>query len=231
MGKLPRVPLREQVFEVLSSAIVAGDIAPGVRLRDTAIAVQLGVSRTPVREAMLRLEAYGLVETKPGSSTTVTHVDLGADMEVIPVVASLHALAARLGVEKLSDEALSDMRSHNRDMEFAAQLGNAGAMIEADRAFHHVLVEAAGNAVLRDLLERLTVTVRRLEWPQFDKLTGEISAHDHDDIVAACEKGDPDLAGALVQQNWMTLCDLIAARQEETESIHPKSSDHVPEAL
>ena len=190
---------------MLQDAIVDGDLPPGTRLNDLDIAEQLGVSRTPVREAIQRLEAVGLVETEPGVKTTVTKVDLSDAIDVFPVVAHLHELAARLGIRNLEDSHIEKMRACNDELEAAAAASDRHGMLDADSAFHRVLVEASGNEVIASLLDRLTVTVRRLEYGRFDESIGTMSAHDHQDIVLACEKRDEDLVASLVKQNWLTL--------------------------
>ena len=210
---------------MLQAAIVAGELPAGTRLRDQEIALQLGVSRTPVREALQRLEVQGLIETRPGASTTVAAVDLEDAVDVFPVVAHLHGLAARLGVENLTPLHLMRMRRHNEDVEVAAEHGDRQAMIDADSAFHQVLVEASGNKVIAELLERLTVTVRRLEYAQFDAATGHTSAHDHDDIVVACEKGDAELVASLVEHNWLTLGQRMISRLRETAVVEDDGTE------
>src|SRR5579863_1863573 len=95
LDKLDTASLRQRVYQALQDAIVCGDLAPGERLRDHELAARLGVSRTPVREALQRLEDEGLVATAPRASTRVTPLDARAAREAFPVVATLHALAAR----------------------------------------------------------------------------------------------------------------------------------------
>ena len=190
---------------MLESAIVSGELAPGTRLRDQDLAEQLGVSRTPVREAMQRLEAEGLVETRPGSSTRVSPLDPDDARNVFPVVAHLHGLAARLAVPRLGPAEMEAMRRHNERVLQAAEEGDRPRMVEADSDFHAVLVAGSGNDVVVELLDRLTPRVRRYEYALYDAATGQTSAHDHDDIVAACEKGDAEAAARLVEMNWLTL--------------------------
>ncbi len=98
MTDLPRidqVSLRERAYRALLHAIVRGELPPGARLRDQEIASQMGLSRTPVREALQRLEDEGLVQTAARSQTVVAPVEARTAQEAFPVVAALHALAAR----------------------------------------------------------------------------------------------------------------------------------------
>src|SRR5574340_1117707 len=102
LAPLDSPSLRERVYRALRDALVAGELAPGERLRDQELAARLGVSRTPVREALQRLEDEGLVETAPRALTRVTPLAAVAAREAFPVVAALHALAARHGAPRLT---------------------------------------------------------------------------------------------------------------------------------
>src|SRR5438270_11902665 len=92
LEKLDRIPLRERVYELVQRAIVSGELHPGQRVRDLDLAAQLDVSRTPVREALQRLEDEGLVEALPGALTRLMRLDTRATREAFRVVARLHAL-------------------------------------------------------------------------------------------------------------------------------------------
>src|SRR5947209_7160169 len=93
--------LRLRVYAALQSAIITGELPPGARLRDQELATRLGVSRTPVREALQQLEAEGLVATAPRAATRVMALGAPAARDAFPVVAVLHALATRMAVPRL----------------------------------------------------------------------------------------------------------------------------------
>src|SRR5712692_9059 len=113
LEKIDRIPLRERVYDLVQRAIVSGELHPGQRVRDVDFAAQLGVSRTPVREALQRLEDEGLVETLPGALTRIVPLDTQSAREAFPVIAVLHALATRLTVEHLSDQDLAALQQAN----------------------------------------------------------------------------------------------------------------------
>src|SRR5919205_3948281 len=113
LEKIDRIPLRERVYDLVQRAIVSGELHPGQRVRDLDLAAQLGVSRTPVREALQRLEDEGLVETLPGALTRIVPLDAQAAREAFPVVAVLHALATRLAVPHLLKQELAALQQAN----------------------------------------------------------------------------------------------------------------------
>ena len=105
--------LRDDVFGRLRDAIVDGTFAPGEQLRDVEIAAWLGVSRTPVREALLRLAEAGLVVAQPGRSTTVSTLDIRAVRDARDVVAAMHEMAVHEAVGSLTEADLEAMREAN----------------------------------------------------------------------------------------------------------------------
>jgi DNA-binding GntR family transcriptional regulator len=207
--KIPRVSLREQVFCRLQAAIISGELKPEARVRDQELATQLGVSRTPVREAMQRLEDEGLIETFPGALTRIAPLDTRASREAFPVVMVLHALATRLGAPRLMDEDHSAMQAANDTLAAAIESGDVARAIQADDHFHGVLLKASGNRELQCALDRVMPKVRRLEFAQFRSLAGRSSVQQHQEILTACRCGAVNDAAALVEENWMSLGRLL----------------------
>lgn len=209
LKKIPRESLREHVYRMLQAAIVSGEIGPGERIRDQELAARLGVSRTPVREALQRLEDEGLVEAVPGSMTRVTPLDSHQARDGFPVAAALHALATRLATARLSEAELDSMRGANELLRAAIEAGDTTGAIEADDRFHGVVLRASGNAELQSAIERVMPKIRRLEFAQFRSLGGRASCEQHEAILQALRRGDVNQAEALVEQNWLSLGRLL----------------------
>jgi DNA-binding GntR family transcriptional regulator len=205
LAPLPRISLADRAYETLLDAIVTGSLAPGERIRDGDLAEQLETSRMPVREALKRLEAEGLVETVPNRETRVAPIRAERAAQAFPVIAALHALGTRLGVPALSAGDDARMRSLDMDRARALKRGDVTAAIALDDAFHAVLLEAAGNDELIRALERLMPQIRRLDALHFAELTRRDSAADHAAILDACRRRDADEAGRLVEANFLRL--------------------------
>ncbi len=200
-----RRSLREATYARLRDAIVDGTLTPGERLRDTELADWLGVSRTPIREALLELQRAGLVIARAGRETLVSPLNSDATRQAAEVASALHALAARLAVPRLDAAALRALRSANDRFAAALDADDADAALAADDAFHHVLVDAAGNAVLAQQLEQITPLLRRAERNRFSSLAAAESVAQHRQIIADCAAGDAELAAAHSAENWRTL--------------------------
>jgi DNA-binding GntR family transcriptional regulator len=197
--------LRDNVYGRLRDAIVNGTLAPGEHLRDGELADWLGVSRTPVREALLRLAEAGLVVALPGRSTTVSCLDMRAIRDARDVVAAMHDLAVREAVGKLTVADLEAMREANRQFRAALELGDMEAALRADDDLHGVPVTIAANRALIAVLELFTPVLRRAERLRFSSLDGCASIARHDELIRLCAAGDADGAAALAFDTFHSL--------------------------
>jgi len=206
---LKRGLLRDDVYTRLRDAIVDGTFAPGEQLRDGELADWLGVSRTPVREAVLRLGAAGLVTTAPGRSTTVAELEVKAIRDAQSVVAAMHRLAVELAVAQLTPDDLASMRAANRRFATAMKSGDAEAALAADDDFHAVPVRAAGNTAIETVLDQFSPVVRRLERLRFATLPGRASVALHTRLIDLCAEGDTEAAADVSHETWQSLQPLL----------------------
>lgn len=201
--------LRDHVYTSLRDAIVDGTFAPEERLRDADLEAWLGVSRTPIREALLRLERAGLVTTRPGHSTTVTPVDGVSTRNAQQLAASLQELAVRLAVPHLSPADLAAMVAANADFAAALRRGDVDAALAADDAFHDVALQRSGNDLIATHFEQVSPVLRRVERRRFSSLSARASVAQHDLVVDRCRAQDVDGAARAVRENWMSLGALL----------------------
>ena len=201
--------LRDTVHDRLRDAIVDGTLAPGEVVRDTELAAWLGVSRTPVREALLRLGETGLVRAAPGRSTVVAEIDLDEVREAHAVVVAMHRLAVAEAVARITDADLDWMRAANERFATAIEERDTGAALAADDDFHAVAVDVSGNRAVATVLAQLSPVVRRLERRRFASHAGTESVALHDRLVEACASGDADAAADVAFRTWQNLADLI----------------------
>jgi DNA-binding GntR family transcriptional regulator len=208
-GQVPRPLLRDSAYREIRNAIVNGVLAPGERLHDSELVQWLGVSRTPVREALARLEQAGLVRTKPGSRTIVSPLDPRAVRAAQSVTAAMHELAVREALPHLTPDHLALMRQANDRFARALRDHDADAAVAADDDFHGVPVTVCGNDAVRTVLEQFGPVLRRLERLRFSSLSGRDSFAQHRRIVELCAAGDADGAAATTRANWQTLLPLL----------------------
>ena len=197
--------LRDSVFVRIRDAIIDGTLEPGERLVDGELSGWLGVSRTPIREALARLDAAGLVETKPGRYTIVSPIHPQTLADAQAVTAAMNELAVRTAVPLLTDDDLSAMRAANDMFAKALKATDVAAAVAADDAFHGIPVDRAGNAAIRTVLDQYTPVLRRVERIRFASLRGRDSVAQHARIIAFAEAGDAEAAATETRLNWLTL--------------------------
>lgn len=203
-GALDRSLLRDDVYRRLRDAIVDGTFAPGEQLKDAELAEWLGVSRTPVREALLRLGASGLVVAVRGRSTTVSEIDPREVRNARDVIASMHELAVREAAGGLGDDDIARMRGANRRFAEAVEAGDAFAALSADEELHRIPVSAAGNRALETVLEQFEPLVRRAELVRF-RGDGRGSVSRHDELIDLLAAGDAEGAASVAYDIWHSL--------------------------
>jgi DNA-binding GntR family transcriptional regulator len=197
--------LRDEVYISLRDAIVDGTLAPGESLKDPELERWLGVSRTPIREALQRLERSGLVVTRRNRSTTVAPVDPDQVAQAQQVVAAMHELATRLAVPRLTAGDIESMTKANQRFAQALDAGDSESALAADDDLHEVLVAASGNDTIREVLEQTSPVLRRVERLRFSTSEARESVTLHTQIIAAAQAGEAERAASLVRQNWLSL--------------------------
>jgi DNA-binding GntR family transcriptional regulator len=209
---MERSLMRDQAYRVLRDAIVSGELAPGSVIRDVELAERVGLSRTPVREALARLADDGLVESKPHSWTRVTPLVDRDVLDALIVVRAMHELAVRLAVPLMTQRHHQRMRAANLRFAEALEAGEIQGAIVADDALHGVPIDVLGNRALAATIERQLPLIRRLERQRFGSLLGRRSVGWHDQLIEACEDGDVETAVAITTRIWTTLIELFEAQ-------------------
>lgn len=197
--------LRDDVYGRLRNAIVDGTLAPGEQLKDAELAQWLGVSRTPIREALLRLAEAGLVTMRPGHSTTVSSLDARTVRDARDVAAAMHQVAVREAVAGLTEAHVEAMREAGRRFEAAVAAGDLGAALRADDDLHAVPVAVAANRALSAVLEQFMPVLRRAERLRFSELEGRASVRRHEELIRLCAARDAEGAAAVAFDTFHSL--------------------------
>jgi DNA-binding GntR family transcriptional regulator len=206
--------MREEVYSTLRDWIVGNVLSPRERMRDTEFAERLGVSRTPVREALRRLADEGLVETAANRWTRVADIDVGDARRLYPIVWTLEPLAVRMAGERLTPEALDEMASANEGLLRSLEEGDGIAASEADATFHQCLVERSDNEELVKILRDVKTKLRRLEIAYFDGApVAKRSVSEHERIVRALRRRNYERAAQAVERNWRNSLERLPVRQ------------------
>ena len=186
-------PLREIVFEAMREAIVSGRLAPGERLVEIKLADEMGVSRTPVREAIRKLELEGFVIMMQRKGAYVAGLSPKEIRDVFEIRSTLESLAAKLAAERITEPQLELLKRQLADLEEMIKTHEIEAVVKADITFHDILFSASGNARLVSMLSNLREQIHRyrsmsLSYPG----RMSIALGEHRAIVKAIVEHKPD---------------------------------------
>ena len=201
---LNRSSLREQVYEILRDQLDKGELEPGSVIRQDDIAHQLGVSRTPMREALLRLEQEGFVVIKPRSGIRVRRL---TELDIRNLYQMIGALEASVLVTEsvaLTDEKIARMRRHNDEGRAALAVNDFDRYYKTNLALHDSYLQLSNN---RELVHAVNAMKQRLyDFPRkrnFVKAWEMASVDEHEDIISHLEAGDFAWAAEIVRDvHW-----------------------------
>lgn len=195
-------PLRELVFESLREAIITGQLRPGERMMEIQLAEEMGVSRTPVREAIRKLELEGLVEMIPRKGAYVAGLSLRDIADVFEIRRALEGLAAELAADRITDEELEKLERYLVIISEQIEAGDLERVVETDTDFHTLLYQASRNFRLSQIISNLREQIQRfrttsLSYPGRMKNALE----EHRKIVEAISSRDGEQARRIAQEH------------------------------
>jgi DNA-binding GntR family transcriptional regulator len=212
-------PPRIQAYATLRAAIVRGELAPGLKLSENALAAELGVSRTPVREALARLREDRLVDVVPQLGTFVSRIDPAAVRDAQFIREALECAAVRRAAEVAGDDDVARLEENLQAQERAAGQGDLDSFYVLDDAFHRALCDLSGHAAVWAVSERAKShlnRVRRLSLGEPDYLSAMIA--EHRSVLAAIWEHDSERAEEALRHHLrMVLRELPRLREREPD--------------
>lgn len=196
------LPLREVVFNTLRNAIIQGEFQPGERLLEVTIANKLGVSRTPVREAIRMLELEGLVVMIPRKGAEVANITVKDLRDALEVRMAIEALSVKLACERIDEEGKEELKAACMRFKEAINSKLVPAIVEGDEAFHNTIYKASKNQKLINIAQNLREHVYRYRV----EYVKDFSYHDnlireHDLVTMAILKGDAEAAERIMNEH------------------------------
>jgi DNA-binding GntR family transcriptional regulator len=197
---IARTPLRDEVHRQILERVAGGSIPPGTRIKDSVLATELGVSRTPVREALLRLVREGVLAADMGRGFSVRPLDATEMQETGVILARLEGLALELSGD-ISAERLAELSEIDRVL--AAVRGNPERCIDLDEQWHRTLLQACPNERLLSMIQSLWQVPRRY-MRAYLRHAGHLSlsTQHHARIIEALRRSDRETAAARFSHHW-----------------------------
>ena len=214
------LPLRDVVFNTLRKAILGGELKPGERLMEIQLANKLGVSRTPIREAIRKLEVEGLVLMIPRKGAEVAQITEKNMQDVLEVRKALEELSVQLACERITPEQVEEMKMAAEDFRKVLKSGDVTKIAEADVKFHDIIFAATNNQRLITLLNNLREQMYRfrVEYLKQKECYPQL-LEEHDKLIALISGGEVEeaceLMGCHIDNQASTVSDVIRRDQVE----------------
>lgn len=211
-------PLREIVYEELKMQILTGKIVPGTRMMEVELAEEMGVSRTPIREAIRKLEKEGLVTIEPRRGAYASRISISDMVEILEVRQMMEGMAAGIAAARIMPEQLKKLKEIEEYYSRAVKSGNVEDMIYYDSRFHKQIVAASNNKTLSQLIEPLQEMALRFRYLYYDdfhrasKMPGE-----HQEIVEAIASGNIQVARDAANKHIESIKESIVMNTEKYE--------------
>ena len=214
------LPLRDVVFNTLRKAILRGELKPGERLMEIQLVNKLGVSRTPIREAIRKLELEGLVLMIPRKGAEVAQITEKNMQDVLEVRKALEELSVQLACERITPEQVEEMKMAAEDFRKVLKSGDVTKIAEADVKFHDIIFAATNNQRLITLLNNLREQMYRfrVEYLKQKECYPQL-LEEHDKLIALISGGEVEeaceLMGCHIDNQASTVSDVIRRDQVE----------------
>ncbi|WP_257351677.1 GntR family transcriptional regulator [Pseudalkalibacillus decolorationis] len=212
-----RVSAKKRAFSQIQEWIIDGTLQPKEKLNDADLAQAIGVSRTPIREALQLLDVQGFVEMFPGVGTQVTSVNKEDINKILPPLGVLQALAAELATQVISQDTIDSLREINTRFAEAIKKGDSYSALKQDGQFHNIIVENAQNQYISNSISNLQGHIFRLYFHQSIILTDD-SIQEHEAILQAFENKNKEQAASIARKNWIRAIDEFYAVQNKNEN-------------
>ena len=196
------LPLRDVVFNTLRQAILTGELKPGERLMEIQLAQKLGVSRTPVREAIRKLELEGLVVMIPRKGAEVAKITVRDLKDALEVRMAIDSLSVKLACERLDENDKTEIKQACVAFREAVKSKNVQAIVEGDERFHNTIYRASKNQKLITIAMNLREQVYRYRFEYVKDFSyHENLIREHDQITEAILKGDVETAQKIMKEH------------------------------
>lgn len=201
--EMDKYSLRGRVFHKIREDILSGKYKDNEELKEVAIGKELGVSRTPVREAFRQLELEGLIKIIPNRGAYVTGIHANDVKDIYMIRSKLEGLCARWACENISKEQMEEMEEVVYLSEFHATKGHMDQLAELDNRFHTILYESCHSKMLEHTLKDFHQYVLRIRQKTLSTNRGPVSNKEHEQIMLAIKDKDADLAEQLANQHMI----------------------------
>jgi DNA-binding GntR family transcriptional regulator len=221
------LPLRDVVFKTLREAILRGELQPGERLMEVQLAKKLGVSRTPIREAIRMLEQEGLAVTIPRRGAEVAKMTLKDMEDVLEIREALDELAVQIACTRITEEQLEELQQEKVQFEMCTQGTDVRLIAEADMKFHDVIYKATGNPKLVSILNNLREQLYRYRVEYLkDAACYPVLIQEHETITESLKARDINRATRAMHEHVANQAVAVKGIIQKQDELQNKTTEH-----
>lgn len=222
VSSIKRPSLHEELTERLRTMIVEGVLAAGEKVPEKALCEKLGVSRTPMREALKVLAAENLLTLEPNRGARVRAITIEDLEEVFPLMGAFEALAGELACKNITDTQLTEIKKAHEQMVQHFQDADMPEYFRHNQRIHEIIMEAAANPTLSSMYQSLAARVRRARYlANMSAERWKQAVDEHEEIIQALEKKDGQLLGSILKRHLMNKFETVRhwlSEQDSTDS-------------
>lgn len=208
--KIERVFVKDEAYNILEENIVSGKLKPNTRLKINELSESLGISRTPVREAVLRLENEGLIMSKANKWTIVAPIFVDSIKNIYPLVYDLEAFCLKEGFDRINETFIKELKAINEKIKEYNHDKRQVQVIQLDNEFHDHIISLSKNTEVKPILDNLKKRIRRLEIIFYTSKNAEelTSTYvEHSALIEALEERNLEKSLACLKVNWTNVLD------------------------
>ncbi|PTB18088.1 GntR family transcriptional regulator [Trinickia symbiotica] len=214
LPKVERQRLHDMVVEHLRTFIVEGVLAPGMKLNERELCERLGISRTPLREALKVLAAEGLVDISPNRGASVSRMSEGEIREMFELMSGLEAFSGELACERITAAELAAIKALHYEMLACREQNDLSGYYARNQAIHDRINEAARNTALRQVYVSMNRRLQALRFrSNFSTAKWDSAIHDHEEMIRALEARDGKRMGAILRAHLLAKRDAVLAQE------------------
>lgn len=223
MPKVERQRLHDAVVEHLQNLIIEGVLAPGVKLNEREVCERLGISRTPLREAMKVLASEGLIEIAPNRGAFVSKMNDTEIWETFEMMSGLEALSGELAAERISPAEITEIKGLHQAMLVCRKQNDLPGYYSRNQTIHNKINAAARNSVLRQLYLSINRRLQALRFKSnFHEAKWDRAIQEHDEMIKALEARDGKRLSAILRQHLLDKRDSVMAYLREAANAIEK---------
>ncbi len=206
-NKIKRTFVKDEAYNILHDKIISGELTPYTQLKISELSKELGISRTPVREAILRLENEDLIISKANQWTMVAPIKVERLKDIYPLVLELESYALRENFDHITDEFIDELEKINKQIKMEHMNENITRVIELDDDFHDLIIGLSPNKEIKPIIDRLKKRVKRFEigfYQAKDSHKAPSTYAEHLILIESLRERNLDKSLDALKKNWTT---------------------------